>query len=311
MEDRYRLLRRGRMFYAYDRQTKARLSLETGSRAEALPLLRAKNEAARQPLLNQAIAKVYLAAQDPKLIQRTWQDVMDLFVTKGRDSTRDRSQRAVKSRAYNAIRGRKLVETSQSEFEAILQAGNVSTVHYLRRLHNLAVKRGWILQPILPPSEWPTHKPTPRRAVSVEEHQRILADENDPERKRYYALLWEVGGAQSDVVNLGWENVNSEKNVLIYFRQKTGEKCQLTIGQSLSELLLTMPQSGPFFPRWRLIEPQHRSTEFRRRCTVLKIQGITLHCYRYAWAQRAFASGYPERFAQAALGHKSRAVHRA
>jgi len=88
------------MFYAYDRQTKARLSLETGSRAEALPLLRAKNEAARQPLLNQAIAKVYLAAQDPKLIQRTWQDVMDLFVTKGRDSTRDRSQRAVKSRAY-------------------------------------------------------------------------------------------------------------------------------------------------------------------------------------------------------------------
>jgi integrase len=36
---------------------------------------------------------------------------------------------------------------------------------------------------------------------------------------------------------------------------------------------------------------------------------VSLHSYRYAWAQRAKACGYPQRFAQEALGHSSRAVH--
>jgi methionyl-tRNA formyltransferase len=38
---------------------------------------------------------------------------------------------------------------------------------------------------------------------------------------------------------------------------------------------------------------------------------VTLHSYRYAWAERAKTAGYPERFAQLALGHNSKAVHRA
>lgn len=36
-----------------------------------------------------------------------------------------------------------------------------------------------------------------------------------------------------------------------------------------------------------------------------------MHSYRYAWAERAKTCGYPERFAQEALGHNSKAVHRA
>ena len=43
----------------------------------------------------------------------------------------------------------------------------------------------------------------------------------------------------------------------------------------------------------------------------MKITGVTLHSYRYAWAERAKCAGYPERFAQEALGHNSKAVHRA
>ena len=38
---------------------------------------------------------------------------------------------------------------------------------------------------------------------------------------------------------------------------------------------------------------------------------MTLHSYRYAWAEMAKVAGMPERFAQAALGHSSKAVHRA
>jgi len=37
---------------------------------------------------------------------------------------------------------------------------------------------------------------------------------------------------------------------------------------------------------------------------------VSLHSYRYAWAERAKTAGYPERYAQKALGHKSQAVHR-
>jgi integrase len=54
-----------------------------------------------------------------------------------------------------------------------------------------------------------------------------------------------------------------------------------------------------------------RATEFKSRCRQLGIVGVTLHSYRYAWAERAKTVGYPERFAQEALGHNSRAVHRA
>jgi integrase len=43
----------------------------------------------------------------------------------------------------------------------------------------------------------------------------------------------------------------------------------------------------------------------------LGISGVTLHSYRYAWAERAKEAGYPERFAMQALGHSSKAVHRA
>jgi integrase len=38
---------------------------------------------------------------------------------------------------------------------------------------------------------------------------------------------------------------------------------------------------------------------------------VSLHSYRYAWAERAKVAGYPERFAQESLGHNSKAVHRA
>jgi len=43
----------------------------------------------------------------------------------------------------------------------------------------------------------------------------------------------------------------------------------------------------------------------------LGISGVSLHSYRYAWVERALKCGFPERFAQQALGHNSKAVHRA
>jgi len=48
-----------------------------------------------------------------------------------------------------------------------------------------------------------------------------------------------------------------------------------------------------------------------QRCQQLQIQRVTLHSYRDACAERAKMAGYLERFAREALGHNSKAVHRA
>jgi integrase len=59
------------------------------------------------------------------------------------------------------------------------------------------------------------------------------------------------------------------------------------------------------------MKSSERAAEFARRCRLLRLKGVSLHSYRYAWAERAKDCGYPERFAQQALGHGSKAVHRA
>src|ERR1017187_5032473 len=72
-----------------------------------------------------------------------------------------------------------------------------------------------------------------------------------------------------------------------------------------------MPAIGPLFPYLQTVRCGDRATEFKQRCEGLGIKGVSLHSYRYAWAERAKTVGYPERFAQEALGHNSNAVHRA
>ncbi|HTQ50520.1 MAG TPA: hypothetical protein VMJ12_07400 [Candidatus Acidoferrales bacterium] len=59
----------------------------------------------------------------------------------------------------------------------------------------------------------------------------------------------------------------------------------------------------------RTVRVGNRATEFRQRCDGLEISGVSLHSYRYTWAEPAKTAGYPERFAQEALGHNSKAVH--
>jgi len=83
------------------------------------------------------------------------------------------------------------------------------------------------------------------------------------------------------------------------------------LGQEALNLFKGLPAEGPLFPYLSTVHPCGRATEFKQRCAGLGIQGVTLHSYRYAWAERAKTCGYPERFAQEALGHNSKAVHRA
>lgn len=83
------------------------------------------------------------------------------------------------------------------------------------------------------------------------------------------------------------------------------------LGTEALNLFKDLPRQGLLFPYLSLVRTGDRATEFSQRCRQLGIKGVTLHRYRYAWAERAKIAGYPERFAQEALGHNSKAVHRA
>jgi integrase len=81
--------------------------------------------------------------------------------------------------------------------------------------------------------------------------------------------------------------------------------------QRFGELKGRLPGNGPLFPYLRTVRAGDRATEFKQRCDGLGIKGVSLHSYRYAWAERAKAAGYPERYAQVNLGHNSKAMTRA
>ena len=178
----------------------------------------------------------------------------------------------------------------------------------------MAVDIGWLAWPILAKRAWPQNQSQQKRAITAREHAAVIACEGNDERRAYYEFLYETGAAQTDGANLTAEDVDWNSGVLVYRRKKLGpfsEPARLTIGTKLRTLLESLPRFGDLFPNIKRSSAAHRSAEFRRRCRVAGVHGVSLHSYRHAWAQRAKACGYPQHFAQEALGHGSRAVHEA
>jgi integrase len=312
---KYRLYRRRNgVFYWQENRSKKQGTLRTNDRREAERLLNAMNESHREPTLNLNLARAYLAAHDPRMAQRTWQAVMDEMATHGIPSTQARCARGFRSKAYHPIRNKPLVQTTGEDLLTIIHVNGNCVAHCLRRLHNLALDLGWLPWPILAKRAWPKIRSQSKRAITAEEHAAVIASEKNAERRAYYELLYETGAAQSDAANLKAEDIDRQNGVLIYRRKKLGplsEPCRLTIGKKLGALLKALPSSGDLFPKIKRTSANHRSAEFRRRCRIAGIIGVSLHSYRHSWAQRAKVCGYPQRFAQEALGHNSRAVHEA
>lgn len=311
MKQRFWLCQRGRMFYALDSETGQRVSLRTDQHGKAKKIVQAKNEATANSGLGLALAKAYLSASCGSLVERTWQEVLDEFSRRGQPQTQAFRQRKVRRKLYDAIRHKKLLETTAQDFLHLLKAGGVMDHAILRSLHNLAVGLGWLPWPVLAPKLWPLPKCKAKRGITREEHERILQAEMNIERRLYYDLLWETGASQTDAALLRAENIDWPNRLLTYRRKKTGSLACLTIGSNLQAILRALPSQGPIFPKVISATPGARSAEFWRRCDLLNIRGVSLHSYRYAWAERAKCCGYPERFAQEALGHNSKAVHRA
>ena len=226
-------------------------------------------------------------------------------------STRVRWECAIKAEALDSLRALPLLQTRAEHFLEVLENCRVSTNSYLRRIHCFALDMNWLPWPVLPKKRWPALQFKEKRAITREEHQKILAAESNPEWRAFYALLWHLGGSQTDVATLRAENIDLAQKTVSYNRRKTGSLCLIHFGESVAEILRSRPQSGFLLPMIALWKQADRGKAFIRRCRLAKVSGVSLHSYRYAWAQRARQAGYPERFAQEALGHNSKAIHHA
>jgi len=190
MKPRYRIYRRqGGQFYLFDRQTGKRESLQTPDEAVARRLLHAKNEALQQPLINRQIARSYLAVADPEITRRTWRDVIAEIIKLKHAATQQRWITASKDPAYDQIRGLPVFETQADHFLRALERGGVATNAYLRRIHNFALDMGWLPWPVLPKKQWPKVEYGVKRAITWEEHRRIVEREQNPERRALYERI--------------------------------------------------------------------------------------------------------------------------
>jgi len=117
--------------------------------------------------------------------------------------------------------------------------------------------------------------------------------------------------SQSDIAALKGKEVDWTNGPMSFTRKKTGVPVLVHLGGEALNLFKDLPGEGPLFPYLARVRAGDRATEFGQRCHQLGIKGGTLHSYRYAWAERAKTVGYPECYAQKALGHNSKAVHRA
>ncbi len=312
MNPKYRLWKRGNKFYKRDTLTNQRTSLGTSCRKSAQKLVDAENQAHESPALGHELAKAYLTTSDPLAKTRTWQDVMDEYTRKGAPQTQERKQRVFAMREFDIIRRKLVISTIAEDFFAVLRSEKVSVNRYLIQLQNFAVDVGWVSRPVVPRRAFPVpRKKILKRAITREEHERILAAENDEERRLYYSLLWEVGASQSDAAKLRAENIDLNKGILMFERAKTGQLCRMQISDAVRKIVAQCPKEGLLFPGIQNGGHNFRSSEFRRRLRLLGIKGLCLHSYRYSWAERAAEAGIPERFAMAALGHGSKMVHRA
>ena len=305
------------VFYLKNKTTGEQTSLKTRDRQEAERLLQAHNDTESQPHFNLALARVYINGADPKLISRTWQEVMEHIAGKKTDETRRRWDVAIKDKNFDCIRNVCVAETRPEHFDRALADGKVSTNVYLRRIHNHALGMEWLLKSVIPRLQWPRPVFGEKRAITSAEHAAIVARELNAERRDFYELLWHTGASQSDAACLRAEDVAWSSRTISYTRKKLKSRgssvkpALIRFGDEVAAILQRRPQSGPLFPYLRTVRPGDRATEFKQRCVGLKIKGVSLHSYRYAWAERALKCGYPERFAQQALGHNSKAVHHA
>jgi integrase len=124
----------------------------------------------------------------------------------------------------------------------------------------------------------------------------ILSRETNPELTAFFRCCWHLGGSQSDVARLKAEDIDWNNRVVSFFRSKSGAAQIVHFGSQLAGVLSELPKSGFLFPVLSAMDEKHRASHFQRACRRVKVKGVSLHSYRYAWAERAKIAGSSAHF---------------
>ena len=71
----------------------------------------------------------------------------------------------------------------------------------------------WLPWPILPKKRWPAIEYGPKQAITRMEHTAIVERKRNSEWKALYALLWHVGGGQTDVATRHYPAIGIMSNL--------------------------------------------------------------------------------------------------
>jgi hypothetical protein len=175
MKATFRLYRRGRQYHCQHNETGQQESLHTRDKAAATRLLNARNEAAQMAGLNLQISRAYMVASDPKMPERTWQEVVDFIIEQKSGPGAHRWVSVSKDKSLRGLWKLRVVDTRADQLLTMVKKGTVSTHVYLRRLHNFAFDKNWLPWPIVAKRLWPKIVPGEKRGITREEHQKIIA----------------------------------------------------------------------------------------------------------------------------------------
>jgi len=138
----------------------------------------------------------------------------------------------------------------------------------------------WLPWPLIPKRQWPTVRFKDKWAVTLAEHQQIIAAEVNPERKALYQLCWHLGASKGDIASLRGEDVDWKDGTVSFTRKKTGVPVIVHLGGEALNLFKDLPAEGVLFPYLSGVRAGDRATEFGQRSLALKASRCTATAMR-------------------------------
>ncbi len=246
--------------------------------------------------------------------EKNWGDLIGMYCSQGQPQMQERKLKEFKQLHLGKLREIPFSQTTDLDFLEVLQNGGKYTQDTLKILQNAALDERLITVPILRKRRWPPIRRKDKRAITWSEHRMLTTNIRQVPWVRYLEVLWETGASQGDAANFRLEDIRDD--VLEYRRQKTGTRAAFRLSKGFLEIVRATRRgrtTGFILPRIQSICSKDRSWIFHKHCKRLGVEvgerGVSLHSYRYAWAERAFEQGVSERLAKIGLGHNSSAIH--
>jgi len=244
-----------------------------------------------------------------------------------------------KNACWNGLRHKRVIDTVANDFQEALKNAGVSLVEFGRKFHNYAMNHRLIPYAIMGKEMWPKIDTDPvSRSITEGEHLTIVGYLSNPSLKPYNDhankhqgtmpemwrdewvnwlwFLWFTGASSADAANMKAECIRWGEGVLEYKRGKwikperhAPVRVAIAKGGQFEKLLKRLPAAGNLFPLLSLRRSDERAKTFAGVIGCLGIPKVTIHGYRFAFAERAKEAGMSTEDRMASLGHADYDMH--